>query len=106
MRITGEERIREKTSQVYGAVVFYEGRPADYYVARIDSLAHERKNVVDEFDALVSKDLSPLNASLTAKKLEPVHVLTREAWDKTNGGTGGGAPASGSGLLLRGLNWR
>jgi hypothetical protein len=47
--ITGEERIREKTSQLYGALVFYEGRPADYYVARFESLAHERKDVADEF---------------------------------------------------------
>ena len=50
--ITGEEHIREKTANLYGTLVFYEGRPADYQVARIDSLSRERKSVVDEFDAL------------------------------------------------------
>jgi photosystem II stability/assembly factor-like uncharacterized protein len=80
--ITGEERIREKTSQLYGALVFYEGRPADYYVARIDSLAHERKDVADEFESFVAKDLEAANASLAAKKLDAIRPPTREAWEK------------------------
>ena len=92
--ITGEERIREKTSQLYGALVFYEGRPADYYVARIDSLAHERKDVADEFEAFVAKDLQAANSSLTAKKLEAIHPPTREAWEKSNvDAESGSAPA-------------
>ena len=82
--ITGEERIREKTSQLYGALVFYEGRPADYYVARIDSLAHERKDVADEFESFVAKDLEAANASLAANKLEAIRPPTREAWEKAN----------------------
>jgi photosystem II stability/assembly factor-like uncharacterized protein len=104
--ITGEERIREKTSQVYGAVVFYEGRPTDYYLARIDSLTRERKDVVAEFDAFLSKDLQAFNGALAAKKIDPVRAVSREAWDKANSGGGNGAPATGSGLSLHGLNWR
>ncbi len=88
--VTGEERIREKVASVYGSLVFYEGRPADYYVARIDSLRHERKDVVDEFDALAAKDLKAVNASLAAKKLEAVQPITREAWDKANAESEGG----------------
>jgi hypothetical protein len=82
--VTGEERIREKTTQLYGALVFYEGRPADYYVARIDSLAHERKDVADEFEAFAAKDLQAANSSLAAKKLETIRPPTREAWEKAN----------------------
>jgi photosystem II stability/assembly factor-like uncharacterized protein len=84
--ITGEERIREKASQLYGAVVFYEGRPADYYITRIDSLSHEREDVVDEFNSFVLS----ANQSLSSKKLEPLKPLTREAWEKTNSDNGGG----------------
>jgi hypothetical protein len=80
--ITGEERIREKTSQLYGAIVFYDGRPADYYIARIESLSHERQDVVDEFQAFV-------------KGLQ-IPVLTREAWEKTSAGSDGGAGPQGS----------
>ena len=82
--ITGEERIREKTANLYGALVFNEGRPADYHVARIDSLVHERRDVLDEFEALAVKDLVTMNVSLGAKKLEPIQPITREAWDRAN----------------------
>ena len=93
--ITGEERIREKTSQLYGALVFYEGKPADYYVTRIDSLSHERRVVAAEFEELVSKDLPPVNQALAAKKMDEIRPMTREAWEKANAeadSPGGGAP--------------
>ena len=82
--ITGEERLREKSAALYGALVFNEGRPADYYVTRIDSLIHERQDVVDEFDAFAAKDLKAMNTSLAGKKLDPVQPLMRAAWDKSN----------------------
>ena len=91
--ITGEERIREKTTGLYGTLVFYEGRPGDYQVARIDSLKKELGDVETEFDALVAKELPGVNKSLTQKKLEPIQQLTRKAWDTANGASGA---ASGS----------
>jgi photosystem II stability/assembly factor-like uncharacterized protein len=108
--ITGEERIREKASQLYGALVFYEGRPADYYITRIDSLSHERQDVVDEFNAFIAKDLQGANQSLAAKKLEPVRPLTRVAWDKANsdsgGGVQGGAPPPAHLMGRHLITWR
>jgi photosystem II stability/assembly factor-like uncharacterized protein len=105
--ITGEERIREKTSQLYGALVFYEGKPADYYIARIDSLSHERQDVVDEFNSLIATDLKAMNLRLTEKKLEPIHPLDRAAWDKASEGdnAAGAAPAQSFTRLLR-RGWR
>jgi photosystem II stability/assembly factor-like uncharacterized protein len=91
--ITGEERIREKTAQLYGDVVFYEGRPADYQVARIDSLKHELDDVAKEFDAFATKELPTVSASLSKKKLQPVHLLTREEWDKANSESDSGGSA-------------
>src|SRR5215467_7810955 len=86
--VTGEERIREKTTGLYGDLVFYEGRPADYHVARIDSLKKELGDVETEFDGLVAKELPSVNKSLAKKKLEPVQQLTRKAWDAANGNSG------------------
>src|SRR4029077_7977056 len=43
--ITGEERIRELLGQLYSSVNSYEGRPADYQVARADSLSRELDDV-------------------------------------------------------------
>src|SRR5260370_42413962 len=56
--VTGEERIREKSTQLYGDILNYEGRPADYQVARIDSLKKELEDVTAEFDAVLAKELS------------------------------------------------
>ena len=101
--ITGEERIREKTTGLYGDLVFYEGRPADYQVARIDSLKKELGDVETEFDALVAKELPSVNKSLSQKKLEPVQQLTRKAWDTANGDSGGGAASTSATFLRQGI---
>src|SRR5205823_13761800 len=68
--ITGEERIREKTTQLYGDITNYEGRPTDYQVARIGSLSRELQDVVKEFDAFITQQLGAANQSLAQKKLE------------------------------------
>jgi photosystem II stability/assembly factor-like uncharacterized protein len=82
--VTGEERIREKTTALYGDFIFYEGRPGDYQIARIDSLEKELGDVVKEFDTLVAKELPSVNKSLAQKKLAPIQQLTRRAWDAAN----------------------
>jgi hypothetical protein len=93
--ITGEERIRERAANLYGVLAGDEERPTHYYVARIDSLIHERADEVTSFDAFVAKDLKAANASLTAKKLEGVQPVTREAWDKATSDAEDGGSASG-----------
>jgi hypothetical protein len=90
--ITGEERIREKTTQLYGAMLNYEGCPADYQVARIDSLKKELEDVVGEFDALVAKELPAVNKILSQKKLEAIQPIDRKAWDAADAESGSGAP--------------
>jgi photosystem II stability/assembly factor-like uncharacterized protein len=82
--LTGEERIREKTTGLYGSVTGYEGRPSDYQLARIDSLKRELDDVADEFDSLVAKELPEVNAILAHKKLQAIHPLSREEWNKAN----------------------
>jgi hypothetical protein len=93
--ITGEERIREKTSQVYGALNFYEGRPADYYIARIDSLSRELENVMHEFEAFAAKDLHDTNAALEKRHLKPVTPMARAQWEGANPESGMSPNASG-----------
>ena len=82
--ITGELRLREKTAELYGDLMFYEGRPGDYQVARIDSLRHEFEDVVKAFDAFTAKDLQDANQALAKKKMQAIQPLTREDWDKAN----------------------
>jgi photosystem II stability/assembly factor-like uncharacterized protein len=92
--ITGEERIREKTTQLYGDLVSYEGRPADYQVARIDSLKKELSDVEAEFDALLAKELPAINNGLSKKKLPPIQPLSRKDWDAANSGGDSASPKS------------
>jgi hypothetical protein len=79
--VTGEERIREKTTGLYGEILNYEGRPTDYQTGRIDSLKKELEDVAAEFDAFVGRELPAVNKSLSQKKLEPIQPIDRKTWD-------------------------
>jgi hypothetical protein len=70
--ITGEERLREHTDQLYGAILAWEGKPGDYQLARIEALRKELGDVTKDFDNLLSKDLPALNDALKAKGKEPI----------------------------------
>jgi hypothetical protein len=70
--ITGEERLREHTDQLYGAILSYEGKPGDYQLANIDALRRELEDVTKELDQLLAKDLPALNEALKAKGQPPI----------------------------------
>ncbi len=76
--ITGEERLREHTDQLYGAILSYEGKPADYQMAYIDTLKKELDEVTKGFEQLSSTDLPALNEQLKAKNL-PALVYTPQS---------------------------
>src|SRR6201987_431181 len=76
--ITGEERIREKTTALYGTLLSYEGRPAEYQLARIDSLKKELGDVGDKFGAFLAKELPSANKSLAQKKIPLIEPFTRK----------------------------
>ena len=80
--ITGEERLRENLATLYGDVVFYEGRPTQMQMMRTDAIARELADVVRDFDAWLFKELTGLNAALSAKQLPPIKVITRPEWEK------------------------
>jgi photosystem II stability/assembly factor-like uncharacterized protein len=94
--VTGEERIREKTTGLYGDLLNYDGRPTDYQVARIDSLRKELEDVAAEFDAFAAREFPAVNKSLAQKKLESIQPLTRKAWDAVDTDSGASAPAAGN----------
>src|ERR1700682_3879685 len=91
--VTGEERIREKTTALYGTILNYEGRPGDYQIARIDSLKKELDDVRTEFDNLVAKDLPAINKSLKQEKIQLIEPVSRKAWNAANRESDAGAVA-------------
>src|SRR5206468_11082272 len=72
--ITGEERLREHTDQLYGAILSYEGKPGGYQVAYTDALKRELTDATKEFDQLLAKDLPALNESLKAKGQQSIEA--------------------------------
>ena len=93
--ITGEERIREHTDQLYGALLSYEGKPGDYHLAYIDTLRRELEDVNKDFEQLLAKDLPALNQSLKGKgkeelKAPPAKVAVNDE-TPVSGGTYAGS---------------
>jgi hypothetical protein len=85
--ITGEERLREHTDTLYGAIMSNDGKPTDYQLARIDALNRELGDVNKEFATLRESDLAKTNAALHAKNLPEITVPAAAA----GGGKGSGA---------------
>jgi hypothetical protein len=72
--ITGEQRLREYTDDLYGAIMSYEGKPGDYLIERTEALHHELKDVEDEFAAFEKSDVAKLNDALKAKQMNAIDV--------------------------------
>ncbi len=72
--ITGEERLREHTDQIYGAILGFEGKPTEYQLANIDALRHELEDATKDFEQLNTTGLTDLNGLLKEKGIAPVPV--------------------------------
>jgi len=74
--ITGEQRIRENTDELYSALVGYEGKPATYLVERTDALKRELADVRKEVEALEKSDIPKANALLRSMGLPEMSPAT------------------------------
>jgi photosystem II stability/assembly factor-like uncharacterized protein len=89
--ITGEERLREHTDQLFAAILSYEGKPADYQIARIDALRKELADATADFEKLVSNELPKLNETLKAKGQPPIDAPPAKVALNEEELSGGGA---------------
>ena len=90
-RLTGEERLREQLGDLYGKVNGYDGRPTNGQISLADVLDGELKKGESDFAAMLAKELPPLNAGLSAKKLPTIAREARAGWDKRNEDSSRGA---------------
>src|SRR6516225_8218851 len=79
--ITGEERLREHTDQLYGAVSSWEGPPSAYQLDNIAGLRSQLTDATEEFSKLTSKELPALNSDLKAKGGAELAVPAPAAFD-------------------------
>jgi photosystem II stability/assembly factor-like uncharacterized protein len=82
--ITGEERIREKLSELFASIVYYLGRPNDLQFERIKGLEKEIADEKTKAETLWNKNIAALNAQLAKVKLPEVKWLSKEDYDKTD----------------------
>jgi len=90
--ITGEERLREYTDNLYGAILSYDGAPAGYQLERIDVLQEEVTDVGRQFSDLLDQELPSLNGALAAGGLPKVEVPAAPAVTADAGPGSGGGP--------------
>jgi photosystem II stability/assembly factor-like uncharacterized protein len=100
--ITGEERLREWTDQLYGGIMSWEGKPADYQVKRIGVLSGMLSGVDARFRKLASTDLASVNQALTGKGLKPIAVPA--GGEKTAALAGGARALDGWAFDVRGMH--
>lgn len=79
--ITGEEKLREKISDLYYGVVSFEGKPTGSQNDRYTGLEKEFLDANLKAEKILKTDLKAFNALLVKNKLEEIKVPTREEWD-------------------------
>ncbi|MGH8140330.1 MAG: WD40/YVTN/BNR-like repeat-containing protein [Steroidobacteraceae bacterium] len=79
--ITGEERLREHTDQLYGAITSWDGPPSGYQLDNIAALRGELSDIDAAFTRLTSRELPALNNSLRGKGAQSLSIPALTAMD-------------------------
>jgi hypothetical protein len=80
-RLSGDEKLREKLGNLYGAVARFGGRPTDSQIAAKDDHANQMEEAVERFGALTGTRLDALNGFLVDRGIDPLELLGREQWE-------------------------
>ncbi len=106
--ISGDEKLREKMAAIYGAVTGYDGRPTRSQLDRTVVLEGQLAAAESKFAEMTAvSELAATNKQLESKKLEPLSLMSREAWEEKQEKTGAASatlgPKAAARLLGRGL---
>lgn len=95
--ITGEERLREHTDQLYGAINSWDGPPSAYQLDNIAALRSQLGDISGQFDRLRDTELPSLNEALKESGAKPLTVADLVNFDDDDGPfVGGGQLADGA----------
>jgi photosystem II stability/assembly factor-like uncharacterized protein len=76
----GDDRLREKLVDLYGAVNGYQGRPTVSQLSRQRLLLAELSKAEADLQAIAEREVPPLAAELAKRKLEVVAIVSTEEW--------------------------
>ena len=86
--ITGEERLREHTDQLYGALINWDGPPSTYALDNIIALRNQLTDLTAQFTHITSAEMPAINKALGGHGLS-VPPPTAFDDDDREGGAGG-----------------
>jgi hypothetical protein len=84
--ITGEQRLREYTDELYGDISSFDGKPTDYQIARIDALKRETDEVAERFETFEKNDLAKANDALKSANQTAINVPEKAPDEDSSGG--------------------
>ncbi len=87
--ITGEERLREHTDQLYGAITSWDGPPSAYQLENIAALRTQLGEIEGEFTRVISNQLPVLNNALKSKGAAALSVPPLAGFSDREPGSGG-----------------
>jgi hypothetical protein len=79
--IRGEQQLREKVSELYGAMSDYRGRPTQSQIDRLADLQLEANNMIASVDAIFAKSLASMNQQIEKAGLESIKITTLSAFE-------------------------
>ena len=94
--ITGEERLREHTDQLYGAITAWEGPPSQYQLDNIVALRGQLSDIDVEFSRLTMTVLPALNKALLKGGMRPLDIAAATELDNASEASGESAGGGGN----------
>jgi len=93
--ITGEERLREHTDQLYGAITSWDGPPSSYQIENTAALRNQLNEVSAEFTRVTTAELPAINKALQSKGGHALMVPPPTAFNDDDEHGSGGVSAGG-----------
>jgi photosystem II stability/assembly factor-like uncharacterized protein len=88
--ITGEERLREHTDQLYGAILSWDGPPSTYQLENTVALRNQLNDINTDFASITRSELPTVNKALRGGGSQPLAVPPPTAFeDAEESGAGG-----------------
>jgi hypothetical protein len=94
--ITGEERLREHTDQLYGAILSWDGPPSSYQLENTVALRNQLHDVDAEFTKVTGAELPAINKALQSKGGHALAVPAPMAFDDDDQPGAGGMRVGGN----------
>jgi photosystem II stability/assembly factor-like uncharacterized protein len=89
--VSGEQQLRERMGELYGAVVSFDGRPSASQQREHDNVQREFAERRAESDKLLA-EIASINGSLEKAGAEPLKLLDRAAWEARSTGAAPAGP--------------